>query len=84
MLEYHAGANFLVFSNEYADLVTALPYIDDKVDEAYKGRVQDLIKEEMRAMGQAHDYLEKLPMPQLSQLVSFESFKCEGVRLHQG
>ncbi len=32
MLEYHAHKNYLVFDNEHADLVTALPYIDEKVE----------------------------------------------------
>ena len=70
MLEYHAGGNYLVFDNPHSELVTALPYIDEKVDEAYRDRVQGLIREEMRAMGSSRDYLSKLPLPALPHLVS--------------
>ena len=70
MLEYHTGGNYLVFDNPHSELVTALPYIDEKVDEAYRDRVQGLIREEMRAMGTGHDYLAKLPLPALTHLVN--------------
>jgi len=64
--------NYLVFNNENANLVTALPYIDEKIEDAdpkYKERVTDLIRNEMRSMGPPRDYLEKLPLPKLTQIV---------------
>ena len=33
MLEYNAHLNYLVFNNENANLVTALPYIDEKIED---------------------------------------------------
>lgn len=54
MLEYMP--NLLVLQNEYANLVTSLPYIDEKIDESAKTRVNDLIREEMLRMPQK-DYL---------------------------
>jgi len=41
MIEY--APNCLVLQNENAKLVTALPYLDEKVDEAYSKKVNDLI-----------------------------------------
>ena len=69
MLEYNSHLNYLVFNNENANLVTALPYIDEKiedVDSKYKDRVADLIRSEMKSMGPPRDYLEKLPLPKLT------------------
>ena len=73
MLEYNAHLNYLVFNNENANLVTALPYIDEKiedVDPKYRERVTDLIRSEMRQMGAPRDYLEKLPLPKLTHIVT--------------
>jgi hypothetical protein len=73
MLEYNAHLNYLVFNNENANLVTALPYIDEKIEDVdvkYRERVTDLIRNEMRQMGAPRDYLEKLPLPNLTHIVS--------------
>ena len=71
MLEYHAHQNYLVFQNENSHLVTALPYIDEPIDDKYKTKVNDLILKEMRNMTaeSKKDYLEKLPMPKLTHLL---------------
>lgn len=76
MLEYNALQNYLVFDNEHANLVTALPYIDEKLDEnsAFKDQVSDMIKQEMLSMMKnpatsTRDYLEKLPLPTFTHLV---------------
>ena len=66
----HGNQNYLVFDNEHAQLVTALPYIDEQMeDQGTKDRVTELIKQEMKAL-QKRDYLEKLPMPKLEHLES--------------
>ena len=44
MLSIQEGANYLVFENENSHLVTALPYIDDPIDEKYKDKVNDMIR----------------------------------------
>ena len=70
MLEYHTHANYLVFQNEYSHLVTALPYIDEKLDDpSYKDKVSDMIRQEMKTMDRSKDYLEKLQLPKLNHLV---------------
>lgn len=61
--------NLLVFQNEYAHLVNSLPYIDEKISDTDKNKVNDLIKQEMIKMTQK-DYLEKLPLPPCSVIVS--------------
>lgn len=51
MLEYNAHLNYLVFNNENANLVTALPYIDEKIEDVdvkYRDKVSDLIRSEMK------------------------------------
>ncbi len=73
MLEYNAHLNYLVFNNENASLVTALPYIDENIEEldaSYKDKVTDLIRSEMKLMGAPRDYLEKLTLPKLTHIVS--------------
>ena len=71
MLEYQAHHKYLVFQNENANLVTALPYLDEKLENpAEKQRVMDLIKQEMRTMDRNKDYLEKLPLPKFDHLVN--------------
>jgi len=45
MLEYIP--DLLVFQNENSQLVNSLPYIDEKVDDAMKDRVNALIRKEM-------------------------------------
>ncbi|TNV76101.1 hypothetical protein FGO68_gene7720 [Halteria grandinella] len=79
MLEYQAHQRYLVFQNEHANLVTALPYIDAKLDESDQTIVTDLIKQEMRAMqlsGHTKDYLHSLPLPKFDKLES-ESIQSE-------
>ncbi|CDW90914.1 pre-mrna-splicing factor spf27 homolog [Stylonychia lemnae] len=66
MLEYQA--NYLVLQNENSRLVTALPYIDEAINESQKKQVNGLILQEMAAMDGQKDYLEKLPMPQFKYL----------------
>ena len=73
MLEYNTHLSYLVFNNEHANLVTALPYIDEKiedVDTKYREKVTELIRSEMNQMGQPRDYLDKLPMPKLAHIVN--------------
>lgn len=48
MVEYMP--NLLVLQNEHANLVTSLPYIDEKIDEATKNQVGTLIQQEMTRM----------------------------------
>ena len=51
MLEYNAHLNYLVFNNENANLVTALPYIDEKIEDVdvkYRDKVSNLIRSEMK------------------------------------
>eukprot|EP00347_Sterkiella_histriomuscorum_P013859 403363093 len=81
MLEYQA--NYLVLQNENANKVTALPYLDEKIDESYKKQVNELILQEMKAMDSKKDYLEKLPMPQFKHLES-EFVKSELERVSKG
>lgn len=73
MLEYNTHLNYLVFNNEHANLVTALPYIDEKIEDVdikYREKVTELIRSEMNQMGQPRDYLDKLPMPKLAHIVN--------------
>jgi hypothetical protein len=71
MIEYMP--DYLVLQNEYSNLVTALPYLDAPIDDSSKMKVNELIKQEMKAMPRK-DYLEKLPLPKLSQIVSASDF----------
>jgi len=59
-----------VLQNENARLVTALPYLDEKVEESMRSKVNDMILLEMKQMDASKDYLEKLPLPKLNHLVS--------------
>lgn len=79
MIEYQAHQRYLVFQNENANLVTALPYIDAKLEESDQAAVTELIKQEMRAMqaaGEKKDYLHSLPLPKFEKLES-ESIQAE-------
>ena len=77
MLEQNAHLNYLVFENEHSKLVNALSYIDEKYDDdpKVKAKVNALIRHEMRSM-EDKDYLEKLPLPKLSHLVSSKTIDC--------
>ena len=59
-----------MLQNENARLVTALPYLDEKVEESMRSKVNDMILLEMKQMDASKDYLEKLPLPKLNHLVS--------------
>ena len=59
-----------MLQNENARLVTALPYLDEKVEESMRSKVNELILLEMKQMDASKDYLEKLPLPKLNHLVS--------------
>ncbi len=67
MIEYLP--NLLVLQNEHANLVASLPYLDEKIDESMKHKVNDLIQQEMLKMP-PKDYLEKLQVPSVSYLVT--------------
>lgn len=73
MLEYRP--DLLVFKNEGADKVDALPYIDAEIDAEAKLAVGALIGKEMKAMRksgvlQEKNYLEGLEMPDLQHIES--------------
>ena len=59
-----------MLQNENARLVTALPYLDEKVEESMRSKVNEMILLEMKQMDASKDYLEKLPLPKLNHLVS--------------
>ena len=76
MIEYMP--NLLVLQNEYANLVTSLPYIDEKISDSDKNRVNDLIKSELAHMP-VKDYLENFPLPKLSFLVGSSIFSFNNI-----
>jgi hypothetical protein len=67
MIEYLP--NLLVLQNENANLVASLPYLDEKIDESMKHKVNDIIQQEMLKMPHK-DYLANLKVPPLSYFVS--------------